>query len=94
MKSKKLSKEEIGNLGIYDFQAYVGAMNQSTFGGKEGTERLFDLLQLTESSESRKLNVLEIACSTGYNTFTIGQNFPNIQITGIDISEIGISKAN
>lgn len=41
---KKLSKEEIGKLGIYEFQAYIGAMTSPTFGGWKGTDTLIELL--------------------------------------------------
>ena len=43
---KKLSKTEIGELGLYDFQAYIGAMTSPTFGGWKGTDRLIELLQI------------------------------------------------
>lgn len=88
----KLTKEQIGDLGIYDFQCYIGAMNQSTFGGKEGTARLISQLELNKTNETHPHSILEIACSTGYNSIPIAKNY-NCNITGIDISEISIKRA-
>ena len=38
-------------------------------------------------------SILEIGCASGYNLFKIRENFPRIQIGGIDISEDAIKKA-
>jgi ubiquinone/menaquinone biosynthesis C-methylase UbiE len=80
---RKLSKEEIGKLGIYEFQAYIGAMTSPTFGGWEGTFRLIELLNINEMDKPK---ILELGCSTGYITRYIAQNF-ECEITGIDLSD-------
>ena len=40
---KKFSTEEIGKLGLYEFQGYIGSMTSPTFGGWKGTNRLIEL---------------------------------------------------
>ena len=50
---RNLSKEEISNLGMYEFQAYIGAMTSPTFGGWKGTNRLIEGLKLSWKGESR-----------------------------------------
>ncbi len=92
MGKNKLSKNQISELGLYDFQAYIGAMNQSTFGGQKGTQRLIEMLKIPETSEIKKINILEVACSTGYNTIKIAQQY-DCHIKGIDLSEVAITKA-
>ena len=88
----KLTHEQIGELGLYDFLGYIGSMNQTTFGGRQGTQKLFEQLNLTELSKNKPISILEVGCSIGYVTFNIAQNL-NCDITGIDISEILIEKA-
>lgn len=88
----KLTHEQIGELGLYDFLGYIGSMNQTTFGGKQGTQKLFEQLNLTELSKNEPMSILEVGCSIGYVTCNIAQNI-NCDITGIDISEILIEKA-
>ncbi|QEE14296.2 class I SAM-dependent methyltransferase [Promethearchaeum syntrophicum] len=85
----KLTRKEVGELGLYDFQSYIGAMNQPTFGGRHGTLNLIKNLGIPEKSLQKKISILEIACSTGYNTCEIAQKY-NCDIIGIDISEISI----
>ncbi len=80
---KKLSKEEIGKLGLYEFQAYIGAMTSPTFGGWKGTDRLIELLKI---NEIQKPKILEVGCSTGYITRYIAKQF-NCEITGIDLGD-------
>ena len=92
MGKMKLSRKEIGDLGLYEFLGYIGAMNRSTFGGKIGTERLIELLKIPEKSEQKKLDILEVACSTGHNTCKIAQRY-NCHIVGMDISNILITRA-
>ncbi len=81
---KKLSKEEIGKLGLYEFQAYIGAMTSPTFGGWKGTNRLIELLKI---NEMKKPKILEVGCSTGYITRYIAKRF-DCEIIGIDIGEL------
>lgn len=86
---KKLNKEEIGKLGLYEFQAYIGAMTSPTFGGWKGTDRLIDLLKI---NEMEKPKILEAGCSAGYITRYIAQLF-DCTITGVDWSEFIINIA-
>ena len=50
----KLIKKQVGELGLYDFQSYIGAMNQPTFGGKHGTINLIRNLGILEKSLKKK----------------------------------------
>ena len=86
---KKLSKQEIGNLGIYEFQGYIGCMTSPTFGGWKGTDTLIELLNIKEMKEPK---ILEVGCSTGYITRYIAQQF-DCEIIGIDLSELLIDIA-
>ncbi|MFX1346961.1 MAG: class I SAM-dependent methyltransferase [Promethearchaeota archaeon] len=81
---KKLSKDEIGKLGLYEFQAYIGAMTSPTFGGWKGTNRLIELLKI---DEIKKPKILEVGCSTGYITRYIAKRF-DCEITGIDLGDL------
>ena len=81
---KNLSKEEIGNLGLYEFQGYIGSMTSPTFGGWKGTDRLIELLDI-EGMEKPK--ILEVGCSTGYITRYLAQKF-NCEIVGVDLSTL------
>jgi SAM-dependent methyltransferase len=88
----KLTHEQIGGLGLYDFLGYIGSMNQTTFGGRQGTQKLFEQLNLIQLSKNKPISILEVGCSIGYVTCNVAQNI-NCDITGIDISEILIEKA-
>ncbi|MFC1964782.1 class I SAM-dependent methyltransferase [Chloroflexota bacterium] len=79
---KKLSKQEIGKLGLYEFQGYIGSMTSPTFGGWKGTDRLIELLNIQEMEMPK---ILEVGCSTGYITRYIAQKF-NCEIIGVDLS--------
>jgi SAM-dependent methyltransferase len=81
---KNLSREEIGNLGLYEFQGYIGSMTSPTFGGWQGTERLIDLLDI---KEMKKPKILEVGCSTGYITRYVAQKF-DCEIIGVDLSTL------
>ena len=83
MTMKKLAKEEIGKLGLYDFQAYIGAMKSPTFGGWKGTDRLIELLDIHEMKEPK---ILEVGCSTGYITRYLAKRF-DCEIVGIDLGD-------
>lgn len=81
---KKLTKKEIGKLGLYEFQGYIGAMTSPTFGGWKGTDRLIDLLNISDIEHPK---ILEVGCSTGYITRYIAKKF-DCEIIGIDLSDI------
>ncbi|MBE0655732.1 MAG: class I SAM-dependent methyltransferase [Bacteroidales bacterium] len=80
----RLKTKEVGKLGLYEFQGYLGAMTSPTFGGWEGTERLFDLLDL---KNTRSPKILEVGCSTGYITRYLAKKY-NCDIVGIDLSQL------
>ena len=81
---KKLKKEEIGKLGLYEFQGYIGAMTSPTFGGWKGTDRLIELLNI---KDMEKPKILEVGCSTGYITRYVAQKF-DCEIIGVDLSTL------
>ena len=86
----KLSKKEIGNLGLYEFQSYIGAMTSPTFGGWKGTDRLIKKLNLRIIKQPK---ILEVGCSTGYITRYVAKKF-DCEITGMDLSNLIIEIAN
>ena len=86
---RKLSNREIGDIGLYEFQGYIGAMTSPTFGGWKGTDRLIELLDIKEMGKPR---ILEVGCSTGYITRYVAQKF-DCEIVGVDLSEILIELA-
>jgi ubiquinone/menaquinone biosynthesis C-methylase UbiE len=81
---KKLRKEEIGKLGLYEFQGYIGSMTSPTFGGWKGTDKLIDLLDI---KDMEKPKILDVGCSTGYITRYVAQKF-NCEIIGVDLSTL------
>ncbi|MFC1983171.1 class I SAM-dependent methyltransferase [Chloroflexota bacterium] len=81
---KKLSKEEIGKLGLYEFQGYIGSMTSPTFGGWRGVDRLLDLLNI---GDMEKPKILEAGCSTGYITRYVARKF-DCEIVGVDLSSL------
>ncbi len=87
--TRKLSRKEVANLGIYDFLGYIGSFDSPYIGGLEGTMKVIDRLGIPHDSEFR---VLEIGCATGYTSCMIAEQF-GCQVTGIDLSEILIDKA-
>ena len=89
---KKLRKEEIRKLGLYEFQGYIGAMTSPTFGGWKGTDRLIELLNI---KDMEKPKILEVGCSTGYITRYVVQKF-DCEIIGVDLSTLllDIAKKN
>ena len=80
----KLSKEEIGKLGLYEFQGYIGSMTSPTFGGWKGTNRLIESLEI---EDMEKPKILEVGCSTGYITRYVAQKF-DCEIIGVDLSTL------
>lgn len=86
---RKLSKKEIGELGMYEFQAYIGAMNSPTFGGWKGTDRLIDFLNIEEIENPK---ILEVGCSTGYISRYLARKF-DCEIIGVDLGEFGLGIA-
>jgi len=84
IKMNKLSKHEIGKLGLYEFQGYIGSMTSPTFGGWRGTDRLIELLDI---ENMKKPQILEVGCSTGYITRYIARKF-DCEIIGVDLSTL------
>ncbi|MFC2006628.1 class I SAM-dependent methyltransferase [Chloroflexota bacterium] len=81
---KKLKKQEVGKLGLYEFQGYIGSMTSPTFGGWKGTDRLIELLEVEDIEKPR---ILEVGCSTGYITRYVAQKF-NCKVIGVDLSTL------
>ncbi|MFW9918026.1 MAG: class I SAM-dependent methyltransferase [Candidatus Thorarchaeota archaeon] len=87
--TKKLNRKEVAELGIYDFLGYIGAFDSPYIGGLDGTRRLIDQLKIPHDKEFR---VLEVGCASGFTSCMIAKEY-GCQVTGIDISEILVSKA-
>ncbi|MFX1607362.1 MAG: class I SAM-dependent methyltransferase, partial [Promethearchaeota archaeon] len=85
--SRRLSRKEITEIGIYDFLGYIGAFNSPFIGGMGGTRRLLDKLDITSESE-----VLEVGCASGFTSCMLAEEY-GCSLTGIDLSEILVDKA-
>ena len=87
--TRRLSRTEVAELGIYDFMGYIGAYSTPYIGGLSGTHRLVEALGV---QEGENLRVLEIGCATGFTCCMIASEY-DCHVTGIDLSEINIEKA-
>ncbi|MFX1607333.1 MAG: class I SAM-dependent methyltransferase, partial [Promethearchaeota archaeon] len=85
--SRRLSRKEIAEIGIYDFLGYIGAFNSPFIGGMAGTRRLLDKLDISSESE-----VLEVGCASGFTSCMLVEEY-GCSLTGIDLSEILVDKA-
>jgi len=86
---KKLSRQEVAELGLYDFLGYIDAFDSPYIGGLDGTHRLIERLGIPKDENFR---VLEVGCASGFTSCMIAKEY-GCQVTGIDISEVLISKA-
>ena len=86
---KKLSRQEVANLGLYDFLGYIDAFDSPYIGGLDGTRSLIERLGIQKDENFR---VLEVGCASGFTSCMIANEY-GCQVTGIDISEVLISKA-
>ena len=87
--TRKLSRKEVAELGIYDFLGYIGSFDSPYIGGFEGTLRLLDWLCVPHDNEYR---VLEVGCAAGFASCMVAKEY-GCDVTGIDISEVLVSKA-
>jgi len=86
---KKLSRQEVAELGLYDFLGYIDAFDSPYIGGFDGTRRLLEHLGIPKDENFR---VLEVGCASGFASCMVAKEY-GCQVTGIDISEVLISKA-
>ena len=86
---KKLSKQEVAELGLYDFLGYIDAFDSPYIGGLVGTRSLIERLGVPKDENFR---ILEVGCASGFTSCMIAQEY-GCDMTGIDISEVLISKA-
>jgi ubiquinone/menaquinone biosynthesis C-methylase UbiE len=86
---KKLSRQEVAKLGLYDFLGYIDAFDSPYIGGIDGTRRLIERLRIPKDENFR---VLEVGCASGFTSCMIAKEF-GCHVTGIDISEVLVSKA-
>lgn len=82
---KKLNINEIANLPQHDLNAYLGISGH--FGGLKSTQKLIELTKIDNEKE-----ILDVGCGIGNTSSYISKNL-NCNITGFDISKIGIEKA-
>lgn len=87
--TKKLSRKEVAQLGLYDFLGYIEAFDSPYIGGLDGTRKLIESLGIPKDENFR---VLEVGCASGFTSCMIAKEY-GCQVTGIDISEVLISKA-
>jgi ubiquinone/menaquinone biosynthesis C-methylase UbiE len=86
---RKLSRQEVAELGLYDFLGYIDAFDSPYIGGLAGTRRLIERLDIPKDEN---FHVLEVGCASGFTSCMIAKEY-GCQVTGIDISEVLISKA-
>lgn len=86
---RKLSRQEVAKLGLYDFLGYIDAFDSPYIGGLDGTRKLIESL---ETPKDENFRVLEVGCASGFTSCMIAKEY-GCQVTGIDISEVLISKA-
>lgn len=89
MLTRRLSRKEVTELGLYDFLGYIGAFNTPHIGGLAGTRNLIASLDV---SDRKNFRVLEVGCATGYASCMLASEY-GCQVVGIDLSEILIQKA-
>jgi ubiquinone/menaquinone biosynthesis C-methylase UbiE len=87
--ARKLSRQEVAELGLYDFLGYIEAFDSPYIGGLDGTRKLIESLEIQKDENFR---VLEVGCASGFTSCMIAKEY-GCQVTGIDISEVLISKA-
>jgi len=88
--TRKLSRKEVAELGIYDFLGYIGSFDSPYIGGFEGTLKLLERLHMPHD---RGYRVLEVGCAAGFASCMVAREY-GCDVTGIDISEVLVSKAN
>jgi ubiquinone/menaquinone biosynthesis C-methylase UbiE len=86
VKTKKLTRAQVAQLGHYEFMAYIG-VPYFRWGGMESTDRLVALCEIDESKK-----VLIAGCGTGYSACHIAQTI-GCEVVGLDISEMLIALA-
>ncbi len=86
---RRLSRKEVAELGIYDFVGYIGAFESPYIGGFKGTEKLLSQMNIPRNPEFR---VLEVGCAAGFASCKVAKEY-GCDVTGIDISEILVAKA-
>jgi ubiquinone/menaquinone biosynthesis C-methylase UbiE len=82
-----LSLSEIESLGYYDFMAYL-EVPFFNIGGAPSIDLLAERCMIDEHS-----HVLDVGCGTGGNSAYVVKKY-GCKVTGIDISEIMIERAN
>ncbi|MHA2355686.1 MAG: class I SAM-dependent methyltransferase [Candidatus Thorarchaeota archaeon] len=86
VKTKKLTRAEVAELGNYEFMAYIG-VPYFRWGGMESTDRLVSLCEIDSSKR-----VLIAGCGTGYSACHIAQSV-GCEVVGFDISEMLVAMA-
>ncbi|MFX0108585.1 MAG: class I SAM-dependent methyltransferase, partial [Candidatus Hodarchaeota archaeon] len=86
MTEQKLTREEIENLGYYDFMAYLG-IAYFHWGGMAATDQLFQMCDVNSDSK-----VLIVGSGTGYSACYIAEKI-GCEIVGIDIAELMVETA-
>jgi ubiquinone/menaquinone biosynthesis C-methylase UbiE len=84
---RKLSISEIEKLGYYDFMAYL-EVPFFNIGGNPSLDLLAERCNIGPDS-----HVLDVGCGTGLNSVHLAKKY-GCMVTGIDISEMMIEKAN
>ena len=86
VKTEKLTRSEVTELGHYEFMAYIG-VPYFRWGGMASTDRLVSLCEINSTKK-----VLIAGCGTGYSACHIAQNL-GCEVVGFDISEMLVAMA-
>lgn len=84
--SRKLSIEEVENLGYYDFMGYLG-VPFFNIGGHGSMDRLAEMCHIGAGTR-----VLEVGCGTGGNACYLAEKY-GCTVVGIDIAEQMVRQA-
>ena len=83
---KKLSIDKIAELPQHDLNAYLGMSGHS--GGVKASRKLMELTKIRDGK-----HILDVGCGIGNTSFYIAKKY-KCDVTGVDLSEIAIERAN
>jgi SAM-dependent methyltransferase len=81
------------NFENYKFKPYVWHKYQNDVFLSPGnlTQEIFQSLIISEIKKNKFTSILEVGCGIGLNIFNLAKQFPSINFTGIDNSDVAIN---